>query len=188
MSDDVVKDLTPSVKFLPNWESSFENNKRARWVMGGPCGEVAALAMYLRQLRLAPANAGSPRAVAAPSRQPPIGRVSLVRGSIDSSGGEDGVDLPVIGCVAHELIVLTRLHVDAAAGLASVHVALEHAELRVDVIVQHVAVAEQPGPFTGLGDRRDPKEVSGLSPLRSSRCSRQTGRLERTQRSGQSSP
>jgi hypothetical protein len=129
--------------------------------MGGPCGKVAALVMYLRQLRLAPANAGSPRCRGA-SRQ--LGEFRGARGSVDGCGGEDGVDLPVIGCAAHELIVLTRLHVDARPQAStSVHVALEHAELRVDVIVQHVAVAEQPGPLAGLADRRDPKEASGLS-------------------------
>jgi len=70
------------------------------------------------------------------------GRSNPRSGSIDWCGAEDRVHLPVIGCVAPEMMVLARFHVDAAAGRAFVHVAREPAELRVDVIVQHVAVAE----------------------------------------------
>jgi hypothetical protein len=68
--------------------------------------------------------------------------LDVLMDSFDGYGGEDRVDLPVIGCVAHEPIVIPGLHVNAAALLAFVHVALQLAELRVDVIVQHVAVAE----------------------------------------------
>jgi hypothetical protein len=52
-SDDVVKTFTPSMKLVANWEPSFERNKRGFCIgsWGRPCGDVAALPMYLRQLR-----------------------------------------------------------------------------------------------------------------------------------------